>query len=90
MTHFVDRRLNPKGKSLGNRQRFLRRARNQIRGVAAMSSPANANEVRVREGDPGGKTGLHLSTWVPFPSRRVLTLSLRTGARPGMTMGAAP
>jgi uncharacterized protein len=31
MTHFVDRRLNPKGKSLGNRQRFLRRARNQIR-----------------------------------------------------------
>ncbi len=31
MTHFIDRRLNPKGKSLGNRQRFLRRARAQIR-----------------------------------------------------------
>src|ERR1700755_118574 len=31
MTHFIDRRLNPKGKSLGNRQRFLRRARTQIR-----------------------------------------------------------
>ncbi len=30
-THFIDRRLNPKGKSLGNRQRFLRRARAQIR-----------------------------------------------------------
>ena len=27
MHHFIDRRANPKGKSLGNRQRFLRRAR---------------------------------------------------------------
>ena len=27
MPHFIDRRLNPKGKSLANRQRFLRRAR---------------------------------------------------------------
>jgi len=31
MTYFIDRRLNPKGKSLANRQRFLRRARAQIR-----------------------------------------------------------
>src|SRR5579871_1480178 len=31
MTRFIDRRLNPKGKSLANRQRFLRRARTQIR-----------------------------------------------------------
>ena len=29
--YFIDRRLNPKGKSLANRQRFLRRARAQIR-----------------------------------------------------------
>ncbi|MBI5165458.1 MAG: YeaH/YhbH family protein [Magnetospirillum sp.] len=28
--NFIDRRLNPKGKSLANRQRFLRRARQQI------------------------------------------------------------
>ena len=27
----VDRRLNPKSKSLGNRQRFLRRAKSEIR-----------------------------------------------------------
>ncbi|MBV1693711.1 MAG: DUF444 family protein, partial [Hyphomicrobiales bacterium] len=27
----VDRRLNPKSKSLGNRQRFLRRAKGEIR-----------------------------------------------------------
>ncbi|MBL4618500.1 MAG: YeaH/YhbH family protein, partial [Marinicaulis sp.] len=29
--HFIDRRKNPKGKSLGNRQRFLRRAKKQIK-----------------------------------------------------------
>ena len=37
MTHFVDRRLNPKGKSLANRQRFLRRARTQIRDAVQKS-----------------------------------------------------
>ncbi|TLP69334.1 YeaH/YhbH family protein [Parasedimentitalea maritima] len=31
MHHFIDRRRNPKGKSLGNRQRFLRRARDNIK-----------------------------------------------------------
>lgn len=31
MHHFVDRRLNPKDKNLGNRQRFIRRARAQIK-----------------------------------------------------------
>jgi uncharacterized sporulation protein YeaH/YhbH (DUF444 family) len=35
--HFIDRRLNPKGKSLGNRQRFLRRARAQIRDAVQKS-----------------------------------------------------
>ncbi|RDD63714.1 YeaH/YhbH family protein [Ferruginivarius sediminum] len=29
--HIIDRRRNPRGKSLGNRQRFIRRAREQIR-----------------------------------------------------------
>ena len=29
--HVVDRRLNPKSKSLGNRQRFMRRAKAEIR-----------------------------------------------------------
>jgi hypothetical protein len=42
MTHFIDRRLNPKGKSLGNRQRFLRRARTQIR-EAVQKSLKDAN-----------------------------------------------
>ncbi|MGR3621278.1 YeaH/YhbH family protein [Pseudophaeobacter sp.] len=31
MHHFIDRRSNPKGKSHGNRQRFLRRARENIK-----------------------------------------------------------
>ncbi len=31
MPHFIDRRLNPKDKSLGNRQRFLKRARQEIK-----------------------------------------------------------
>ena len=29
--HFIDRRKNPKGKSIGNRQRFLKRAKTQIK-----------------------------------------------------------
>jgi uncharacterized protein len=29
--HIVDRRLNPSGKNLANRQRFMRRAKAQIR-----------------------------------------------------------
>ena len=37
MTYFIDRRLNPKGKSLVNRQRFLRRARQQIRDAVQKS-----------------------------------------------------
>lgn len=35
--HFIDRRLNPKDKSLGNRQRFLRRARARIKEVVNKS-----------------------------------------------------
>lgn len=37
MSYFIDRRLNPKGKSLANRQRFLRRARAQIRDAVQKS-----------------------------------------------------
>jgi uncharacterized protein len=37
VTYFIDRRLNPKGKSLANRQRFIRRARAQIREAVQKS-----------------------------------------------------
>lgn len=33
MHHFVDRRENPKGKSLGNRQRFIRRTRHHLKEI---------------------------------------------------------
>lgn len=33
MPNFIDRRLNPKDKSLGNRQRFLKRAREELKRV---------------------------------------------------------
>ena len=36
-SHFIDRRKNPKGKSLGNRQRFLKRARAQIKDAVNKS-----------------------------------------------------
>jgi len=37
MRYFVDRRENPKGKSLGNRQRFVKRARTRIKEVVDKS-----------------------------------------------------
>lgn len=37
MRYFVDRRENPKGKSLGNRQRFVKRARSHIKDVVNKS-----------------------------------------------------
>lgn len=37
MTYIIDRRLNPRGKSLGNRQRFIRRARAQIKDAVQKS-----------------------------------------------------
>ena len=38
----IDRRLNPKGKSLGNRQRFLKRAKEQVRKAVSSSSAKRA------------------------------------------------
>lgn len=35
MPHFVDRRLNPKDKSLGNRRRFIRRVRSAVKRAVA-------------------------------------------------------
>ncbi len=53
--HIVDRRLNPKAKSLGNRQRFIRRAKAEIREAVReaikkrkVSDIAGGEEVRIR------------------------------------------
>ena len=40
MPFLIDRRLNPKDKRLGNRQRFLRRARAQIKAYLDGERPA--------------------------------------------------
>jgi uncharacterized sporulation protein YeaH/YhbH (DUF444 family) len=46
--HIIDRRLNPKSKSLGNRQRFIRRAREEIRN--AVSDALKKRKVTEAEG----------------------------------------
>ena len=50
MQYFVDRRLNPKDKNLGNRQRFMRRARSQIKKVVE-ESIKNRSITNVDEGE---------------------------------------
>jgi uncharacterized sporulation protein YeaH/YhbH (DUF444 family) len=50
MRYFVDRRLNPKDKNLGNRQRFMRRARSQIKKVVE-ESIKNRSIADVDEGE---------------------------------------
>src|SRR6266481_3660702 len=53
MTHFIDRRLNPKGKSLANRQRFLRRARQQIREAVQKSLKGEEGQSGKQAADSG-------------------------------------
>ena len=53
MHHFIDRRANPKGKSLGNRQRFLRRARENIKERVDRS----VREKSIGKGDSVPKDG---------------------------------
>ncbi len=50
MTQFIDRRLNPKGRSLGNRSRFIRRARAAIK-KAVDDSVRSRNIVDVDQGE---------------------------------------
>ena len=63
LMHIVDRRLNPKGKSLANRQRFLRRTRAQIqkavRDALCILKPPFLR-ADVKEWEPAGRnTFLH-------------------------------
>ena len=54
MIHLIDRRLNPRDKSLGNRQRFLRRARRQIKEAVDKA----VNERDVADAGEGGKISI--------------------------------
>ena len=55
--HIVDRRLNPGGKNLSNRQRFIRRAKEQIRKAVHEASA----EKGIRDADEGGEVVLPAS-----------------------------
>ena len=64
----IDRRLNPKGKSLGNRQRFIRRARAQIREAVR----ENLRDRKISDTDSGETIvipaeGIHEPEFKPDP-----------------------
>jgi uncharacterized sporulation protein YeaH/YhbH (DUF444 family) len=52
--HIVDRRLNPSGKNLANRQRFMRRAKSQIRKAVHESTARGS----IKDADDGGEVVL--------------------------------
>jgi uncharacterized sporulation protein YeaH/YhbH (DUF444 family) len=77
--HIVDRRLNPSGKNLANRQRFMRRAKAQIR-KAVHESAGNRS---IKDADEGGEVVLP-AQGVQEPSfRRSSTGGIRDHLLPG-------
>jgi len=69
--NIIDRRLNPKGKSLANRQRFLRRAKEQIVKAVRDSSGKRSIQYMYTSGredgvagiDPGHTPYLNMDDW---------------------------
>jgi uncharacterized sporulation protein YeaH/YhbH (DUF444 family) len=78
MFHLIDRRLNPKDKSLGNRQRFLRRARAQIKEAVNRS----VKERKVAN-VAGGET-------VSIPTKGIAEPRLRHDGTSGSHEGVLP
>lgn len=72
MMNIIDRRLNPQGKSLANRQRFLRRAREQV--VKAVRDAAGKRGIQ--DIDNGGK--------ISIPMGGVREPTLHRSAKGGM------
>src|ERR1700728_1561187 len=70
--HIVDRRLNPSGKNLANRQRFMRRAKSLI-GKAVHESSASRS---IQDGHEAGEVSL--------PAQGVQEPSLRRSASGGV------
>src|SRR6201986_2702072 len=67
--HIVDRRLNPSGKNLANRQRFMRRAKSQIRKGVHESAGSRSS----KDADEGGEVvlpaqGVHEPSFRPSGS----------------------
>ena len=77
--HIVDRRLNPSGKNLANRQRFMRRAKAQIRKAVHESAGSRS----IKDADEGGEVVLP-AQGVHEPSfRRSGTGGIRDHLLPG-------
>ncbi len=77
--HIVDRRLNPGGKSLANRQRFIRRAKSLIKKSVHEASGGRS----IKDGDSGGELVLP-GQGVREPSlRRAATGGIRDHVLPG-------
>jgi uncharacterized sporulation protein YeaH/YhbH (DUF444 family) len=70
--HIIDRRLNPGGKSFANRQRFLRRARAQVRRAVRESSSQRS----IKDAGKGGE--------ISIPAGGVHEPSLRRSAKGGV------
>ena len=70
--HIVDRRLNPSGKNLANRQRFMRRAKSMIRKAVHESSGSRS----IKDADEGGE--------VVLPAQGVQEPSLHRSATGGI------
>jgi uncharacterized sporulation protein YeaH/YhbH (DUF444 family) len=78
MTQIVDRRLNPGGKSLANRQRFLRRAKDMVREAVRES----AGERSLKDIERGGEVSIPASG-VKEPHFRRSAGGLREHVLPG-------
>ncbi|EPE95058.1 YeaH/YhbH family protein [Rhizobium grahamii] len=66
MPNFIDRRLNPKDKSLGNRQRFLKRAREELkRAIKEQVKTDKIADVDAAHGVPMPKRGAGEPTFQP-------------------------
>ena len=77
--HIVDRRLNPGGKSLANRQRFMRRAKAVIRKAVHESSGSRS----IKDADKGGEVSLPTQSVHEPTFRRASKGGLREHLLPG-------
>ena len=73
--HIVDRRLTPSGKNLANRQRFMRRAKSQIRKAVHESAGSRS----IKDADEGGE--------VVLPAQGVHEPSFRRSGSGGTSSG---
>lgn len=79
MFTIIDRRLNPKGKSLANRQRFLRRAKEQVmRAVRDQASKRRISDI-----DAGGEIGIPTGGVSEPTLHRAMTGGIRDVVAPG-------